>query len=84
MKTIFKLDVTKYAGMQVHSIDGLDAFQYVLGFAAKYTGVSRDLGTRLNIAFARPTGTSTVDFGLFGLRTRLPPKDFLTYKIWVA
>ena len=82
MKSIFGLDISKYAGKLVHSIEGMDAFRYLLAFADKYVGVSRDIGTRLNIALSRPTVTGNFDYGTFGLRGRIPTKDFLTYKIW--
>ena len=83
MKQIHGVDIAQYAGKLVYSIDGVEAFPYVLGYARKYTGVSRDLGTRLNIAFGRPSGNKMVEFGQFALRSRLPPKDALTYRIWM-
>ena len=78
MKTVFKFDITEYAGMEVHSIDGMDALRYMQGFAERYIGTSRDIGTKLNIAFARPTGRGGIELGGFALRQRLPRNDFLT------
>lgn len=81
MKQVFGLDIAKYAGKEVISIDGLPAMKYMVGFANKYIGIARDIGTQFNIAFSRPTGTGLLDFGMFAQRSMIPIKNFLTYQI---
>ncbi|KAF9414305.1 hypothetical protein BGZ94_000440 [Podila epigama] len=71
---------------EVLTIDGEDARTYIQNWADKYSGISKDPGVRFNFAFVNQkysyeTHTWGDNLGSFSVRTRLPSKPHLDFKL---